>query len=67
MNKNQIKEKLTESLEKILPAKFNKEILKIIDKKGLELSSNPEIIFKPNIKFKSGKISGGKITFEIKF
>jgi hypothetical protein len=67
MNKNELKEKLTESLEKILPAKLNKEILKIIEKKGIEINSDPEIIFKPNIKFKSGKISGGKITFEIKF
>ena len=67
MNKKEIKEKLTKSLEKVLPAKFQKEVLKIIEKKGIELNSDPEIIFKPNVKFKSGKISGGKITFEIKF
>lgn len=62
-----IEEKLTETLGKILPAKLNKEILKIIEKKGIELSSDPEIIFKPDIKFKCGKIASGKITFEIKF
>ncbi|HPJ13835.1 MAG TPA: hypothetical protein PLJ39_02025 [Spirochaetota bacterium] len=67
MPKKEKQDKLSETLGKILPAKLNKEILKIIEKKGIELSSDPEIIFKPDIKFKGGKVASGKITFEIKF